>query len=1061
MLILYKLVNMKKTFLKWITMLVVSLFSISSTMAQDKLITGVITDAKTNPLQGATVSIKKSKKGAVVSDASGNFVIKVPESTNALVVTYVGMRSVEVEIKGKSTLSIILNDADTKLNEVVIVGYGARKRADVTSSISSVSEKEIKNLPVAGVDQALQGKVAGVSVTNNGGQPGGGVSVRVRGITSVNGNEPLYVIDGVQITSDNTSLQQNVLGGGSGTTAQSPLALLNPSDVLSIDILKDASAQAIYGSRGANGVVLITTKKGKAGVGKITYDTYFSWQEIPKKLNVMNLQQNATYLNSLVSEVRAVPGSGLDSVGEFKNPAVLGTGTDWQDEIYQRGGIQSHQLSFSGGTDKTTYFFSGGYFDQIGTLIETKFKRYNVRMSIDQQVRTWLKAGVSANLSRSNQKIGLTDAFDAVTSVVLYNSPAAPVKDINGGYLTQTPIGNAQFGNPSNPVALASLRDVRNITSKVFGNIYADIDIIKGLTLRNEFNYDFNLGSRKAFQPFLKNSTNNQLIISPSRLSEERNNSIYYSIKTYLSYYTNFGKHAVNATAGHEAQASRYDYIQAKRDNLVNNLPSLAAGAAGTGSGEEIGAGAGDNKIESYFGRIGYTYNNRYAINGTLRADGSSNFGSENRWGYFPAVSASWTVSNEDFLKSIKLINYLKLRFGVGEVGGQGISQNTYTANISIFAASPFGNGSLPGNVGNPNSSWESVRTTNAGIDFTLLNRKIDVSFDVYKKVTTKMLLQGQYGAFSGIGTAYLDYQAPYINDGQMTNKGFDISVTTYNIQSKNINWKTSMVFSHYNNKLDFLNSPNAVLKGEYNEYGTLNLVSLSRQGYALGSFYGYVTDGLFTDMSQLNNGTDWGLPVGPGQQWLGDIRFKDLNGDKKIDDKDVQEIGNPNPKFTYGMTNTVNYKGIDLSVFVTGSYGAKIFNYTRRQTEAMNTPYNNQLATVLERYTTANPGGTLPRYNQWHNNNIRISDRYVEDGSYFRIQNISVGYNLPKSIINKAKVASARLYVSAQNIKTFTKYSGYDPELGAYNNNARLMNIDNGHYPNPKTFTVGANIEF
>lgn len=1030
-------------------------------IGQNKTITGIISDQNGAKLSGATVEVK-GKKLSVITGETGAFTLAIPADATTLVITYVGMKNQEVVIGNRSTLLITLDLQESSMNEVVVIGYGVAKRANISSSISSVSEKDIKNLPVAGIDQALQGKVAGVTVTSNGGQPGGGISVRVRGITSVNGNEPLYVIDGVPLVAQTNSLEQNVLGGGSGSTGQSVLATINPSDIASIDILKDASAQAIYGSRGANGVVLVTTKKGKAGLGKISYNTYFGWQQIPKKLPVMNLRQNATYLNSLVDEIRAVPGSGLDSIGEFRNPELLGPGTDWQDEIYQVGHIQSHQISFSGGQGKTSYYFSGGYFDQEGTLIETGFKRYTFRMNIDQQVKTWLKTGISANLSRSNQKIGLSNGFDAVTSVVLYNSPASPVKDIFGNFISQQVIGGNQFGNPNNPVALAQLRDVRQVSSKVFGNIYADIDILKGLTLRNEFNYDFNLRSGKAFQPFLKNDSTNATIISPARLREERNNSMYYAFKTYLSYNTNFKKHAISATLGHESQFSEYDYIQVKRDNLVLNLPSLAAGAGGDGSGEEIGAGADKWKMESYFARVGYTFDNKYSVTGTIRADGSSSFGPNNRWGYFPAVSAAWTVTNENFAKNIKGLDYLKLRIGTGAVGNQDVgSPNVFTSNVVLYPIAPFGPGGLPANVENPNLSWESVITYNGGIDLTLFNRKIDLSVDVYKKVTSKMLLPTQLGAFSGLGQDYQDIKTPITNDGQMTNKGIDISITTYNIQKKNLSWKTNIVFSHYKNRLDFLNTPDAIIKGEFNEYGTLNLVSLSRQGLPMGSFYGYVTDGIFRDMRELNDGTNWGLPVGPGQQWLGDIRYRDLNGDRIIDDKDVTEIGNPNPKFTYGMTNTVNFMNFDLSVFVTGSYGAKIFNYARRQTEAMNTPYNNQLESVLDRYTASNPNGSLPRYNQWHNNNLRISDRYVEDGSYFRIQNISIGYNLPQSIVGKAKITTARLYASIQNLKTFTKYSGYDPELGAFNNSVRFMNIDNGNYPNPTTFTIGANIDF
>jgi len=1034
--------------------------------AQDvsKLISGSVQDEKGNPLQGASVSVKNAKNATVTTDVNGNFVIKVPAAATTVMVTYVGMKPVDVAVDGKTNVAVVLKGADSRLGEVVVVGYGTRRRAEVTSSISSISEKDIKNLPVAGVDQAMQGKVAGVTITNNSGQPGGGISVRVRGITSATGNnEPLYVIDGVPMGGKKSSLEQNFLGGGSGQTTQSVMATLNPADIASIDILKDASAQAIYGSQGANGVVLITTKRGKSGEGKISYDTYFGLQQVPKKLKVMNLRQFAEYQNSLLADLNSVTGGAQDTIAEFKNPALLGEGTDWQDEIYQTGRLQSHQLSFSGGQGKTTYYFSGGYFDQQGTLIETKFRRYTLRMNIDHQVKSWFKAGISGNMSRSDQKVGLSDGFDAVTSTVLYNSPAAPVRNVYGDYIGTTVVGGTQFGSISNPVVLAKFRDVREVSTKVFGALYGEIEFIKGLTFRNQLNYDFNLGANKAFQPEVKNGdTTQNNIINIAQLREERSNSIYVGLQSYLNYTKTWDKHAVYATLGHESQYSSYDYINASRVRQQLNLPSLATGVGGNNSGETIGAGQGEWSMESYFARINYTYNNRYSISGSVRRDGSSNFGPEKRYGYFPAVSASWTVTNEPFAQGLKNLSYLKLRLGAGAVGNQEVGgNNLYKSNIAAPITAPFGPGSLPFNVANPKLGWEAVKTYNAGIDLTTFNKRVEISIDVYKKVTTEMLLPVQLPALSGLGTNYNDIRTPTANGGQVTNKGIDISITTYNVQNKDLNWKTSIIFSHYKNRLDFLNSPDAALAGDFDEYGDKPLVTLSQQGLPLGSFYGYVTDGLFREMKDLNTGMNWGLPVQPDKQWLGDVRYKDLNGDNIIDGKDVTEIGNPNPKFTYGMTNTVTYKGIDLSVFVYGSYGAKIFNYARRQTEGLRNQFSNQLETVMDRYTSTNTGGSLPRYNQWHNNNFRISDRFVESGSFLRIQNISLGYSLPKNMISKAKLTNAKLYVSVQNLHTFTKYSGYDPELGAYNSRITLMNIDNGHYPNPRSFTIGANIEF
>ncbi|HEX2535119.1 MAG TPA: SusC/RagA family TonB-linked outer membrane protein, partial [Chitinophagaceae bacterium] len=695
--------------------------SLLGSFAQDRTISGIISDENGNLLSGATVA-EKGGRARATTDANGAFRIAVAPGTTTLTVSYVGMQSQEVAINGRSSITVSLKVSDAKLNEVVVVGYGTRRRADVTTAISSVSEKDIKNLPVAGADQALQGKVAGVTVNSNGGQPGGGISVRVRGITqATGGNEPLYVIDGVPINATTSSLDQNVLGGGSGQTGQSVLATLNPSDIASIDILKDASAQAIYGSRAANGVVLIQTKRGRAGEGKITYDTYYGWARVPRKLDVMNLRQYATYLNSLVGEVRAA-GDGMDSTGEFRDPSLLGHGTDWQDAIFQTGNTQNHQLSFSGGQGKTNYYFSGNYYDQSGTIINSGFKRYAVRMNLDHQVKSWLRAGISTNLSRTDQQISLTNGFDAITSVVLYNSPAAPIRTFDGGFSSTAAVGGINFGNPRNPVALATLRDVRSVQSKAVGAIYADLDLIKGLTLRNEVNYDFTLASNKAFQPYVTNDSlkSNPIILSPSRLREERNNSLYWAFKTYLNYTRSFGDHNIYATVGHEAQASRWDNLQASRDNLTLNLPSLAVGASGNNSGETIGAGAGNWRMESYFARVNYSFDRRYALEATIRRDGSSSFGANNRVGYFPAASLAWTLSNEGFMENLRPVSYLKLRLGAGAVGNQSIGANAYTTNIRLLTEGPFGGGGIPRNVGNPDLKWMSVITYNAGIDATL-----------------------------------------------------------------------------------------------------------------------------------------------------------------------------------------------------------------------------------------------------------------------------------------------------------------------------------------------------
>lgn len=1032
------------------------LFSAALAQAQQATISGVVKDAKSEPMAGVSVAVKGTSNGTT-TDGNGNFTLAASPDAK-LVFSFIGYKSTEVAVGNQTTFAITLEEDVAALSELVVIGYGSVKKTDLTSSIASVNQKDLKTLPVAGIDQAMQGRLAGVTVTNNGGQPGGGVSVRVRGITSVNGNEPLYVIDGVPFQNPNTSLEMNFLGGGSGQTSQSILATLNPADIESIDVLKDASAQAIYGSRAANGVVLITTKRGKAGEGKITYDGFYGVKRIPKKLPVMNLRQFARYQNETVAEINAVTGGNQLPVPEFANPSLLGKGTDWQDAIYQTGVVSSHQLSFSGGQEKTNYYFSGGYYSEQGTLIETNFDRYSLRANINHEIKRWLNVGFSTNLTRSNQKIGLSDGFDAVTNTVLYNSPASPVKDVYGNYVGQTNVGTATFGNPNNPVALAHYRDVRSINSRAFGSLFAELEIIKGLTLRNEVNYDFNLASDKAFQPSIENDSTDQLIVGPAMLREQRTNSLYWALKNYLNYNVSFGKHNIFATLGHEAQSSQYDYINANRNKLANNLPSLNAGES---EGQGIGAGAGVWSMESYFARVNYSFDERYAISASIRRDGSSAFGPNSRWGTFPGVSASWTVTKESFASDLPVLDYLKVRVGAGSVGNQEVGRaNSYTSNINLIAIAPFGPGSMPDNVANPDLSWESVITYNGGIDATIF-KKIDLTVDIYKKVTTDMLLPTQLGTFSGLGTNFDDIKTPIANDGQITNTGIDISITGAHSITSDLQWKSTLVFSHYKNNLDYLNTKDAAIRGDFDEYGARVLVALSRQGYPVGAFYGYVTDGLFKSMEELNNGTDWGLDVKPDGQWLGDVRYKDLNKDGVIDEKDVKTIGNPNPKFTLGWTNNFSYKGFDLSVFLYASYGGDIFNYSRLQTEGMRSQYNNQLKTVEDRYTPENTNTNVPRYNQWHDNNIRISDRFIEDGSYLRIQNVTVGYTLPSDLISKIKVSSFRVFVSAQNLKTFTKYSGYDPELGAINNRATFMNIDNGRYPVPKTLTIGANIQF
>ena len=1022
--------------------------------AQTKTLVGVITDQAGLPLEKATVKAK-GEKASTVTDLNGRFHLTVPENVKALVVSYAGITPQEISVEGKTTLAITINLAESKLNEVVVIGYGTAKRSDVSSAVSSVKTKDLRDLPVAGIDQALQGKVAGVTITNNSGQPGGGVSVKVRGVTSINANDPLVVIDGVPFVSNTrASTGYAGLGGSDGQTGNSVLASINPGDIESIDVLKDASAQAIYGSQAANGVILITTKKGKNGEGKIGYDMYYGQSQVQKKLSLMNLQQFAQYQNEVAPLIGQVPSE------EFKDPSVLGSGTDWQDAMFQNGQVQNHQLSFSGGKDKTSYYLSLGYFNQKGILIGSDFKRYTTRFNLDHQLKSWFKVGVSMNGTRSIQNVTLADAAEGTIWWGAIQNPLIPVKNIDGTWGGGNTIGGVKY-TQDNPIARSYYRGNKSTNWQIFGNTYGELQFTKDLSFKTEFAYSLGLNNNLAYQ--------NTGVIGPtilqSQMFDNRGNSYYYALRNYLNYNKWFNKHSISATLGHEAQYSYYEGISGKKVELANNILDLNAGSS-IKDGWELGGGKSNWAMESWFARGNYTYDDRFSLSLSFRADASSNFGPNNKWGYFPGASFGWTVTNERFADPIKtVVNYFKLRLGYGSVGNQNLPSGSpnppYTSVVGFWPGPVgFGTSNYLNGISNPDLSWEAVVTKNAGIDASFLKGKIDLSVDVYRKTTTDMLMFLTGPRLIGVGDAWNDLKAPIGNIGQMSNTGIDISLTSTNMKTKDFTWKTNAIFSHFKNKLDKMAASTAGLTGKvyYDNY----TITYTKPGYAVGSFFGLVTDGLFRTQEDLNNSmTQFNYSVDKDHTWLGDVRFKDMDGNKVINADDITFIGSPLPKFTYGLTNTFQYKDFDLSVFVQGSYGAKIFNFLRWQLEKLDNAYLNQSTAVMDRYTATNTNGKLPRFTNLNTNNIYMSDRYVEDGSYVRIQNISLGYRLPKNIIEKAKLNSARVYVTVQNLKTFSNYSGYDPEIGAFNNSIKLMNVDMGHYPNPRTFTIGANLEF
>jgi TonB-linked SusC/RagA family outer membrane protein len=1028
--------------------------------SQQRTVTGKVVDDTNAALPGASVVVKGTTIGTA-SDLNGNFTLQVPSDATTLVITFVGMDTKEVPITA-GPMTITMTMSAEEVDAVVVIGYGTIRRSEVTSAIASVKTEEIKDLVVTGIDQALQGKVAGLQVMNNSGQPGGGVSVRVRGITSINSNDPLIVVDGVPFTDNNVeNTGYDGLGGSDGQTQNSFLATLNPNDIESIDVLKDASAQAIYGSQAANGVILITTKKGKAGDGKITYDFSYGIQQVGRTLDVMNLREFAEYQNSIIAEL----GTGYTPTEEFADPSLLGEGTNWQDAIFRQGFTMDHQLGISGGKDNTNYYFSAGYLDQEGILIGSDFKRYSTRFNLDSQVKKWLRAGVSSNITRSIQNVTLADAAESTIWWSTLQNPLIPVKNLDGTWAGNYTVGGYTY-TADNPVATSSSRGNRSTNSQVFGNIYADIIFFEGLSLRNEFSYQIGLQNNIAFQ-YEANIGTRSL---QAQLYDNRSNSYYYAVRNYLNYNKTFGKHKVSFTGGHEAQYSYWESMGGKKVDLQNNILDMNAGGTDKLTWDLTG-GKGDWAMESYFVRGNYTFDERYSLSLSYRGDGSANFGPNNKWGFFPGASIGWTVTNEKFAANwVNVMNYMKIRLGAGAVGNQnlpgGAPNPPYTSNVNFWPG-PVGFGQVGtastnfiAGIANPDLGWESVITYNGGVDLGFLNGKIDLTVDLYKKITSNMLLFSTGPALLGIGDAWNDLKAPIGNVGQMTNTGIDISLVTRNISKPNFSWNTSVIFSHYKNVLDRLINESSSIDGKlyYDNY----LITHTVPGYAVGTFWGLKTDGLFRTEAELAASyPQFGSAVAPNETWLGDVRFEDMNGDQVIDSKDLTFIGSPIPDFTFGFTNNFRYRDLDLSIFLQGSYGAEIFNFMRWQLERMNNVYYNQLRTVMDRYTATNTDGELPRFTNTNTNNTAMSDRYVEDGSFVRIQNITLGYKLPRTLINRVKMNNLRLFVTVQNLYTFTKYTGYDPEVGSYNNSIRLMSVDAGHYPNPRTYMGGVSVEF
>ena len=1036
-------------------------------------VSGQVKDATSGEtLPGVAVVVKGTQTG-VVTDIDGNYRIQVPSENAVLTFSFVGYKLKEVPVGAKTTLNVTLSTDDEVLDELVVVGYGTQKKSDVTGAVASVTGEQLRNTVTTNIDQALQGRVAGVQVTQNTGAPGGAVSIRVRGTNSITGsNEPLYVVDGIQFQGDAASTSGfDWAGGANGQTqVASPLSTISPADIVSIEVLKDASATAIYGSRAANGVVIITTKRGKAGEARITYDGYYASQELRKKLDMMTLPQFAEYQVQLANELE-----GVQLNERYLDPSLLGPGTDWQDAVFRTAPMQSHQLSITGGSDKTQYAIMGGYFTQQGIIIGSGFDRFTTRLNLDTQVKSWFKAGTSISFANTDEIITLNDGGDGVISQALQMRPDVPVRDIDGNFAGPSQETNSPELS-ANPVALALVRNNTLRRQNIRANFYGDATLMEGLTFRSEIGFNQDHGLGRAFIPTYEWGAFSN---PTSQLKQREDNGFFWIWKNYFSYQKDFGAHGVNALLGTEAQRSEWEGSEVfKTDFATNNLPVLSQG---NNSDIATTGWKGAQSLLSYFGRVNYDYSDRYLLTLTLRADGSSKFGPNNRWGYFPSASVAWRIINESFMPEWKNLTDLKIRAGYGEVGNQAIPNYAYGSSLrSINSA--FGNSYMNNRMANPDLKWETTAQYNLGLDASFFNGRLNLTADVYKKFTRDMLLQVNLPNFLGGGDGGIG--SPYANVGKLENRGIELALNTRNFVGNKFTWSTDFNFTMNRNNITELDK--AYPRKLY-WYAGFDEVTMTSVGNPVGTFYGYVTEGIFTSREDILNHAVQFKQTGSETTespnginyvherdgiWVGDVKFKDLNGDGVIDSRDKTIIGNPNPDFTFGISNNFRFGAFDASVYVLGSQGAEIFNFTKVRNESMSSIYNNQGVAVANRARVGlnengdpyllNPGTDVPRFSQLNvNANDRMSDRWIEDGSFIRIQNISLGYTLPRDLTQRVKVEKLRVYANAQNLFVITNYSGFDPEIGAFNQDALLQNVDMGRYPSPRVFTFGVNVDF
>ena len=968
---------------------------------EDVQIVGVVTDNFGEPIIGANVTVSGTTIGTI-TDIDGKYTLSVPRGS-VLRFSYIGYNSQDVRITNQTTVNVSMMEDIELLDELVVIGYGAVKRGDITTAVSSVSTKDLMERPIVSAAQAIQGKAAGVQVVQPSGQPGQGMVVRIRGNTSITAsNDPLYVVDGVPTNDIN---------------------FLAPGDIESMQILKDASSAAIYGSRASNGVVLITTHEGKAGVSKISFSSYVGTSKVIKQMESLNVSQYKEL---------------MDDLGAVVLPGGLKDETDWFSETFRTGLNQNYQLSITSGNDKLRYHLSGGYTDEKGILNVSYYKRYNIRANIDNQIRDWLS--INANIAYSdysnNGIISGTGANRAGVILSVLNTPTYA--------LIWDPENPGQFynnfygANLTHPVEnMSRTEDNKSNSNRLLGSFGAEVNILPTLKFKSSNSLDrVYYHSTNFLDPKKTAYGRNQ----GGTASDNRSLSTILTFDNILTYDTSFfDNHSLSIMGGTSYTTSHWSNSYINGSHFRTGYTPKTLNAANKIDPWGTGTGESDWALMSYLGRVSYNYASKYLLTANFRADGSSKLSPENRFGYFPSLSAAWRMSSENFMSDIDWIDDLKLRAGWGKTGNQsGISDYAYLEMFNIQRIPWWETGNdravvniSPANMRNRDLTWETTTQSNIGVDFTLLKNKITLSADAYYKYTTDLLMNVPL-------PGGLDFSNIYRNEGEMKNRGFEFTLNTRNIENHDFSWTTDFNISFNKNEVTKLSLQKIYYFANTSESTSENVVRMT-EGQPLGMFWGYVSEGVDPE--------------------TGDLIYKDFDGNGRITTSDKTYIGDPNPDFVWGMTNNLTYKGFNLNLFFQGSQGNDIYNASRYETEGMYNGFN-QSTNVIKRWRIPGQITDMPRATT-STDNLRASTRFVEDGSYIRLKSLTLSYNVKLPLLEKWNISRLQPYFTAQNLFTITNYSGFDPEVNQYGGSSTVQGIDWGTYPQVKTFIFGVNIDF